>query len=186
MVITDADWQRMAQARPELVLSLTDYQLDDSKKAQSVLDAAKADQKNGVAVEARAFQRDFINYFNVYLFAGVFLGIVFLFCACSVLHFKQLMDGREDAARFETLRKIGMSQADERQTAILQVLPLYALPLGLALIHGLVALLTMGRVLVMDVAMPVTLDLAGFALIFSVFAALTTRAYLGMVRGVAR
>ncbi len=183
IAIPDAEWKLLAERFSGAVSVQADYSLSDPKAALPILEKARADTANKVDVEARIFLRDLARGFNIYLFAGGFLGLVFLFCVCSVLHFKQLMDAREDRARFDTLRKIGMTRRDEIRIAILQVLPLYGIPLGLAVSHGAFALATMSKVLGENFTLPILMNLACFSLVFVCFAALTARAYLRTAGG---
>lgn len=177
IIIGDEDWKAILAGSPDAPGLQVDYELSDLKTALPILERARDDRTNGLAVEARVFLRELGKSFDVYLFSGGFLGLVFLFCVCSILYFKQIMDAREDRARFATLRKIGLSERDEARIARMQVIPLYGIPLALALCHGTAALLTMGRILGEDYRLPILGTGAAFTLVFIGFAAVTIRAY---------
>ncbi len=67
-------------------------------------------------------------------FMGVFLGIAFLAMLASCLMFKILSGAESDKVRFEMLNKIGTRRRVLRQSIMLQILGLFALPAILGLI----------------------------------------------------
>ncbi len=148
-----------------------------------------ADPRRGAAaakaLEATAGVEDFlsvtrwleiIRIYDLIFFVGLLIGLVFLFSSCSILHFKQLMDAADDERRHEILFKIGLSRADARRLARFKVLPTYALPLGLACLHSVVALSVMGRVMDERFGVQILCVVSAFALAFLAFGAMTTRA----------
>lgn len=68
-------------------------------------------------------------------FLGILLGGVFLLAAVLIMYYKQVTEGFEDAARFEILRKVGMSRRDIKSSINSQVLTVFFLPLIAAGIH---------------------------------------------------
>ena len=50
-----------------------------------------------------------------FLFLGVFLGIVFLMATVLIIYYKQVSEGYEDNARFEIMRKVGLSEREARR-----------------------------------------------------------------------
>ena len=52
------------------------------------------------------------NIYGAYIFIGLFLGILFLMATGSIIYYKQMMEARDDQARYRILRKIGMTEGE--------------------------------------------------------------------------
>lgn len=68
-------------------------------------------------------------------FVGIFFVILFLVNTVLIMYFKQVSEGYEDRARYEIMRKVGMSDEEVRATINRQVLIVFFLPLVMALAH---------------------------------------------------
>ena len=73
------------------------------------------------------------------LFISILLGGVFLMGTALIIYYKQVSEGYEDRARFEIMRKVGMSRKEVRATIRRQILMVFFLPLVMAVIHICVA-----------------------------------------------
>ena len=124
-----------------------------------------------------------------FLFLGVFLGIVFLLATVLIIYYKQVSEGYEDNARFEIMRKVGLSEREARRAIRSQILTVFFMPILVAAIHiafdfnlvvlllrlfsltnvKLTALCTLGTLLV-------------FCAVYAVVYALTARSYYKIVR----
>lgn len=124
-----------------------------------------------------------------FLFLGVFLGIVFLMATVLIIYYKQVSEGYEDNARFEIMRKVGLSEREARRAIRSQILTVFFMPILVAAIHiafdfnlvvlllrlfsltnvKLTALCTLGTLLV-------------FCAVYAVVYALTARSYYKIVR----
>jgi len=82
------------------------------------------------------------NMYGAYIFIGMFLGILFLMAASSIIFYKQLMEARDDTRRYEILRKIGMSKKEVLKSVRRQVAVVFFLPFMVALMHTIVMLKT--------------------------------------------
>ncbi|WP_434296313.1 FtsX-like permease family protein [Clostridium sporogenes] len=82
------------------------------------------------------------NNYGAYIFIGMFLGILFLMAASSIIFYKQLMEARDDTRRYEILRKIGMSEREVLKSVRRQIAVAFFLPFMVALMHILVMLKT--------------------------------------------
>ena len=124
-----------------------------------------------------------------FLFLGFFLGFVFLFATVLIIYYKQVSEGYEDNARFEIMRKVGLSEREARRAIRSQILTVFFMPILVAAIHiafdfnlvvlllrlfsltnvKLTALCTLGTLLV-------------FCAVYAVVYALTARSYYKIVR----
>ena len=124
-----------------------------------------------------------------FLFLGMFLGIVFLMATVLIIYYKQVSEGYEDNARFEIMRKVGLSEREARRAIRSQILTVFFMPILVAAVHiafdfnlvvqllrlfsltnlRLTALCTLGTLLV-------------FCAVYAVVYALTARSYYKIVR----
>lgn len=133
------------------------------------------------------------NYYGLYgglLFLGIILGTVFALSAALIMYYKQISEGFEDAARFEILRKVGMTQREIKSAINSQVLKVFFLPLVAAGVHMLFAFPMIAKMLnlfdmynVPLLAMVTLLCYAIFAALYVLFYKMTSRSYLGIVSG---
>ncbi|MGN0745286.1 MAG: FtsX-like permease family protein [Aristaeellaceae bacterium] len=86
--------------------------------------------------ESKAENRDdfFTTYGSLFLL-GILLSIVFIFAAVLIIYYKQISEGYEDQARFDIMRKVGMTSRDTRRSINAQLLTVFFLPLMLAGVH---------------------------------------------------
>lgn len=56
-----------------------------------------------------------------------------------IIYYKQITEGFDDRERFQIMEKVGMSAAEVKKTITRQVLLVFFLPLGMAVIHIAVA-----------------------------------------------
>lgn len=124
-----------------------------------------------------------------FLFLGVFLGIVFMMATVLIIYYKQVSEGYEDNARFDIMRKVGLSEREARRAIRSQILTVFFMPILVAAVHiafdfnlvvqllrlfsltnvRLTALCTLGTLLV-------------FCAVYAVVYALTARSYYKIVR----
>ncbi|MGN1021303.1 MAG: FtsX-like permease family protein [Aristaeellaceae bacterium] len=126
-----------------------------------------------LTVESRAENRDdfFTTYGSLFLL-GILLSIVFIFAAVLIIYYKQISEGYEDQARFDIMRKVGMTSRDIRRSINAQLLTVFFLPLLLAGVHLCFAFPMVQKLLMLFNLMNVPLLMAttlGSYLIFALF-----------------
>ncbi len=123
------------------------------------------------------------------LFLGVFFAILFLTATVMIIYFKQISEGYEDKERFDILSKVGMDDRDIRGTINTQILLVFFLPLGTALVHLLAAsnmlqrmmeIFELSNTVLTNTCLAVTAAL--FALVYLLVYRLTARTYYRIVR----
>lgn len=130
-------------------------------------------------------------YYGLYgglLFLGILLGGVFALAAALIMYYKQLSEGFEDAARFEILRKVGMTNREIKSAINSQVLKVFFLPLVAAGVHMTFAFSMIAKMLnVFDFynvglfAMVTLIGYAVFALLYVLFYKITSKSYQHIV-----
>lgn len=164
--------------------------VDDYFAASSEGDGVDAGYYDVLRIDLRSeTERDVYGLSGGFLFLGVFLGIVFLMATVLIIYYKQVSEGYEDNARFEIMRKVGLSEREARRAMRSQILTVFFMPILVAAIHiafdfnlvvlllrlfsltnvKLTALCTLGTLLV-------------FCAVYAVVYALTARSYYKIVR----
>lgn len=109
------------------------------------------------------------------LFFGFFVGAIVIFSSCSVLYFQQLNQVQAEGGRYRLLRQLGVSAAEARQALAAQLLPVFALPLLLAVVHSQVAFWLFGRLFHAPVLASSALSIGAYAAVYLGYYLLTLR-----------
>lgn len=90
----------------------------------------------GVSLDCAASDKaEFYAMYGGLFFLGILLGSVFIAAAVLIMYYKQISEGFEDKAKFEILRKVGMTKDEIRKSINSQVLTVFFAPLAAAGIH---------------------------------------------------
>jgi putative ABC transport system permease protein len=124
-----------------------------------------------------------------FLFLGLFLGAVFLIAAALIIYYKQLSEGYDDKERFVIMRKVGLSRPEIKSAIRSQILVVFFLPLGMAVVHIAFAFKMITKLLLILNLTNLTLfalcvlgTVGIFALIYGIVYLLTARVYYRIVR----
>lgn len=74
----------------------------------------------------------------IFVFLGVYLGIVFLMASAAVLALQQLSEASESLERYRILKKIGVTEKMINKTIFVQTFIYFVLPLALAVLHSVI------------------------------------------------
>lgn len=151
--------------------------------------------EKGAAMEGTYFEwreaseESFYQLYGGFLFIGVFVGFLFLMGTVLIIYYKQISEGFDDRERFQIMKKVGMSQKEVKRTIHSQVLTVFFLPLGAAVVHVAVAfpvLTKLMRTLNMTNVNLEAVCTIGTVLIFTIFYvivfAVTSREYYRIVK----
>lgn len=123
-----------------------------------------------------------------FLFLGIFLGTLFLMATVLIIYYKQVSEGYDDRERFVIMQQVGMSRDEVRSSIRSQVLTVFFLPIGVALLHVCGAFRMMTKLMLLfnlsNVGLFVlctALTAAVFAVIYGAVYALTARTYYKIV-----
>lgn len=120
------------------------------------------------------------NQYGASIFIGVFLGILFLLAAGSIIFYKQMMEARDDVGRYEILKNVGMSKKEVLLTLKKQVGIVFLLPFVVAMMHSVIILITYR-----NLVYTITTDSPILVYVFSVtgfFAVIYLIFYIGTVK----
>ena len=143
-------------------------------------------------VACKAEERaDFYGLFGGIFFLGIFLSILFLAATVLIIYYKQVTEGYEDEARFEIMRKVGMTAKDIRRSINSQMLTVFFLPLVTAAIHTAFAFPIVQKLLAIfnlqNTVLSLMVTLAAiviFGIFYGVVYKITSNAYYAIVRGI--
>ena len=72
----------------------------------------------------------------IFLYIGLYIGIIFLISSAAVLALNQLSGATESLGRYEILKKLGVSSKMINKSIFIQVFIYFSLPIVLALVHS--------------------------------------------------
>ncbi|BBN99594.1 ABC transporter permease [Sporolactobacillus terrae] len=76
-----------------------------------------------------------ISFAGGFLFIGLVLGFTFILGTALIIYYKQISEGEQDKRSFEILQEVGLSSDEVRQTIRSQVLLVFFMPIGVAIVH---------------------------------------------------
>ncbi len=116
------------------------------------------------------------------MFAGVFVSLLFFIGAGSLIYFKLFTELPDDRRLFTRLRRIGITRRETGRTVTAQIALVFLLPFAVGGVHALVALNSLGTMLLVNVVGYSLVVIALFGLVQLVFFALTRWTYLRALR----
>ncbi|HFR3206798.1 TPA: FtsX-like permease family protein [Streptococcus suis] len=101
----------------------------------------------GYAMQKSDFNNLLMGFTGSFLFTGFLLGISFLLGAALIIYYKQYSEGHEDKKSYKILQEVGMSQQAVKKTINSQTLLVFFMPLAMATLHFIVALVMLKQML---------------------------------------
>lgn len=123
------------------------------------------------------FRAYFFGLYGGAFFVGIFLSIFFLVATVLIIYYKQISEGYEDQKRYEILEKVGMTEKEIKATIKSQVMLMFFLPVGTAIIHMLVATKIIRMFLAFAIVINETTFLIGILITSVVFLAVYALVY---------
>ncbi|NQP35930.1 ABC transporter permease [Streptococcus suis] len=103
----------------------------------------------GNVMQRLDFNNMLMGFTGGFLFTGFLLGISFLLGAALIIYYKQYSEGHEDKKSYKILQEVGMSQKAVKKTINSQTLLVFFMPLAMATLHFVVALVMLKQMLMM-------------------------------------
>lgn len=132
---------------------------------------------------------DFYSTFGGLFFFGILFSILFIFAAAMIIYYKQISEGYEDAARFEIMKKVGMSDRDIKKSINSQILTVFFSPLLFGGLHLCFAFVPIWKILqlfnLQNLGLVVLVTAASFVifgLCYTLIYKITAKAYYDIVR----
>lgn len=116
----------------------------------------------------------------LFVFIGLYLGIIFLISGAAILALKQLSESSDNQERYKVLRKIGVSESMINQSLFVQIGIFFAMPLTLACIHSIFGIQVANKIMLFynrnNMLAPISLVALFIILIYGSYFVIT---YLG-------
>lgn len=123
--------------------------------------------------------------FGLLFFVGVFVGLVFLITTATLIYFKVMADVEEDQEYYRLLRNIGITEQKQKKIIMKQIVPIFLLPLLMAMVHASFAMHATSIVFgayQLQVVIPSVIMFSLYTIIYSIFAAITVRSYYQKIK----
>ncbi|MDW8751249.1 FtsX-like permease family protein [Streptococcus suis] len=101
----------------------------------------------GNVMQRTDFNNMLMGFTGGFLFTGFLLGISFLLGAALIIYYKQYSEGHEDKKSYKILQEVGMSAAAVKKTINSQILIVFFMPLVMATLHFVIALVMLKQML---------------------------------------
>ncbi|NQP52965.1 FtsX-like permease family protein [Streptococcus suis] len=101
----------------------------------------------GNVMQRSDFNNLLMGFTGGFLFTGFLLGISFLLGAALIIYYKQYSEGHEDKKSYKILQEVGMSAAAVKKTINSQTLTVFFMPLVMATLHFVIALVMLKQML---------------------------------------
>ncbi|WP_075309598.1 ABC transporter permease [Bacillus wiedmannii] len=183
----------------EFTIVVPDKMFSDIAKQQEpyILQAYKVSDDKNTKELTKALQTllpkeiNLISKYNAYkgvvevtglvIFAGVFLGLVFLAATGSIIYFKQLTEATIDQDKYIILRKLGVSKQIIFKSIAKQIAFIFVLPLTIGCLHSVIVLNALSNILGIDIFTPVLTTIFAYTLIYFAYYILTLKSYNNIV-----
>lgn len=134
------------------------------------------------------YRKESLQMTGGFLFTGFLLGIAFLLGAALIIYYKQISEGSQDKRSYRILQEVGMSFNQVKKTINSQIILVFFLPLGIAIIHFLMALPILKKLLLFFgvqgdqfIYSVSAVTVLGILLIYFLIYKLTSRSYYKMI-----
>ncbi|CAM4285933.1 FtsX-like permease family protein [Paenibacillus tarimensis] len=175
-------------------------QLDESKSTESVFGFYVEDWEDTVEVgrqlsehlpngsgdyffNALAYDlHTFLQGYSAIMFVGLFMGAVFFVGAGSFLYFRLYTDLDDDKQKFRAIVKLGLTDKELSKVITRQLMLLFFVPIGVAIVHGAVALNSLSNLFHYPLVRETALVLGSFLLVQIVYFLFIRSRYLQQIR----
>lgn len=148
------------------------------------------DSDYSVGYRAREIEKDAWYQMNGgLLFIGIFLGFLFTFGAALITYFKQVSEGYDDRSKFQIMQKVGLDEKMIQKSTRSQILWMFFLPLGVAVMHTAFAFPIVQKLLmifgVADTGLIIQSILGvviSFSLLYWIIYRITSKVYFSIVK----
>lgn len=115
------------------------------------------------------------------IFAGVFLGLVFMAATGNIIYFTQLTEALIHQKKYTILRTLGVSKQEIFKSIAKQIAFIFFLPVCIGGLHSIIALRILSNALGMDIFIPVLTTIIVYTLIYSIYYLFTVHSYNNIV-----
>lgn len=159
---------------------------DDREAVNAMVDSViQGVSEKGYGIHATVKAEVEAYFYGLYggaFFVGIFLSVFFLVATVLIIYYKQISEGYEDQKRYEILEKVGMTEAEIKATIKRQVMLMFFLPVGTAIVHMLVAT----KIIRLFLSFAIVIDMTTFIIAIAVTSLLFVLVYALVYRVTSR
>lgn len=155
--------------------------LNNFENTNSIAQYMRENSKSEI-YSADQFDKSAYYAINGVYFVGCFLALVFTVSLGSIMYFKCIQDASIDKERFNTLRKIGVSQEYINKAVFKQLGIFFILPVIVGSIHGIVAGYAVNSMFNSDHLELIGVSLIIFSFIYLIFYIISTKKYISITK----
>ena len=182
VIVPDQIYQKALQANPAQKETKTRLINVKGQKSSKELTAAIDKATNGEDENYYNPYRSGMEDMGIMIFVGTFVGLVFLIATGSIIYFKQLSEANADKAKYDILRKVGVTPKEMKKGIGKQIAFIFVAPLIVGILHSIFALKTATLIFNVSDKLPLVMSMAAYVLIYVGYYFLTVRSYCNIVR----
>ncbi|HFK1473015.1 TPA: ABC transporter permease [Bacillus paranthracis] len=179
IVVPDKFFYDMSKQQKPYMLQA--YKVSNDKNTEKLTKAIQILLKDIHLISKYSAYKSVVEASGLVIFAGVFLGLVFLAATGSIIYFKQLTEATIDQDKYIILRKLGVSKQTIFKSIAKQIAFIFILPLTIGSLHSIVALKALSNTLGIDIFIPVLTTIVAYTLIYFAYYILTVKSYNNIV-----
>ncbi|MFF0825339.1 FtsX-like permease family protein [Brevibacillus sp. NPDC003359] len=177
LVVNDATFDQMKKGKASSYNHLFQLKKDSPELAEAFM--SLQDKFAGTHfISQLYFYNNNMFVTGLFLYVGLFLGLVFLAATGSILYFKQVAEAYADQEQFSLMKKIGMDKTQITQSISRQIMVIFGLPLLLGILHSIVVLRSYFTSAETGIAWLVLLTIVAYTVMYLIYYCLTVRTYI--------
>lgn len=181
LVLNDNDYEKLKTKLNKKELYFKGITLKNFENTNSIAQYMRENLKSEI-YSADQFDKSAYYAINGVYFVGCFLALVFTVSLGSIMYFKCIQDASVDKERFNTLRKIGVSQEYINKAVFKQLGIFFILPVIVGSIHGIVAGYAVNSMFNSDRLELIGVSLIIFSFIYLIFYIISTKKYISITK----
>lgn len=181
LVLNDNDYEKLKTKLNKKELYFKAITIKKFENTNSIAQYMRENSKNEI-YSADQFDKSAYYAINGVYFVGCFLALVFTVSLGSIMYFKCIQDASIDKERFNTLRKIGVSQEYINKAVFKQLGIFFILPVIVGSIHGIVAGYAVNSMFNSDHLELIVVSLIIFSFIYLIFYIISTKKYISITK----
>ncbi|WP_195335472.1 FtsX-like permease family protein [Paraclostridium bifermentans] len=181
LVLNDNDYANLKTKLNKKELYFKGITLENFENTNSIAQYMRENTKSEI-YSADQFDKSAYYAINGVYFVGCFLALVFTVSLGSIMYFKCIQDASIDKERFNTLRKIGVSQEYINKAVFKQLGIFFILPVIVGSIHGIVAGYAVNSMFNSDHLELIGVSLIIFSFIYLIFYIISTKKYISITK----
>lgn len=183
VVVTDQRFKEMSQVDPKILVTMTGIMVQHPEALAGISSLLKTSREISLISTYYDVFAPTQQFFGLLVFIGSFLGLLFFLATGSIIYFKQLMEANDDLRRYTTLRHIGVSKSEIRESVMKQLSVVFALPLIVGIMHSFFALTVLKQLLAIDILGYDLLVTAAYFALYVCYYFITVNSYTKIVMG---